>query len=300
MITSRRLALLLLLPWIALTARAQSLEEIRKDFDAGNYRPALQKISSALATSGYTLPKEQTYELLMLRGESLLRIKERTYAIDAFNAAMRAAPDFGRAAQAKANAVIITRSQGSLYKPADGDEPINIVAPASRKVAMKTAFADGLRRETPRLKAALEGKQLPPMLELVPVLGDLYVLEYASTGATKKTSEILKGFGEHARSLMNAELDRVSHRIQSLGMLANSTVSTNYGWGFDVDRRGLWTPERNELEDLIAYVERIRQAALKGRQIANSFGAKGENWDPVIADADGVLDQANDLWQHRY
>jgi hypothetical protein len=138
------------------------------------------------------------------------------------------------------------------------------------------------------------------MLELVPVLGDLYVLEYASTGETKKTSQILKGFGEHARSLMTSELDRVSRRIQSLAMLANSTLSTNYGWGVDIDRRGLWTPERKELEELIAYVERIRQAALKGRQIANSFGATGESWDPLIADADAVLDQGNDLWQHRY
>jgi tetratricopeptide (TPR) repeat protein len=281
-------------------AGAQSLDEIRKDFDAGNYRPALQKISSALATTGYTMPKEQTYELLMLRGESLLRIKERTYAIDAFNAAVRTAPDITRAAQAKADAVIITRSQGSLYRPADGGEPVNIVPPDSRKLAMQAAFSDGLRRDTPRLKAALEGKELPPMLDLVPALVDLYVLEYASTGEPRKTLQILKGFGEHARALMNAELDRLARRIQGLGMLANSTVSSNYGWGSDLDRRGLWTPERNELRDLIAYIDRIRQAALKGRQIATSFGATGENWDPVIADADNVLEQANELWQHRY
>jgi hypothetical protein len=287
----------------ALPAPSPAVAEAQKAFDAGDYRGVLQKSSQAMSLRESPLPAADRYALLMLRGESLLRLKERTYAIDAFEAASRAAgrEQIKPAALAKADAQIISRSQGSVYRPANGGDGIDIVNPASRQKAMKAAFDDGMAEKLPAIKSALEGTQLPPMLALVPALGDLYVLESAATGGDpKKTTEILKSFGAHARALMGTELARVDKRIDNLSDLANSLISSDGVWASQIDRRGLWTPERNELSDLIDYTKQIRQAAQRGRQIALTFGVSGENWDPVIAEAGTVLDHGEELWNHRY
>jgi len=286
----------------SLAARGQTLEDSQKAYDAGDYRASLLAIAKAMSLKQSPLPPQQQYTLLMLKGESLLHLGDRTYAIDAFNAASRAAGathDYKNAALAKANAVLIQRSQGPVYRP-PGQDGINIVNAASRTKAMGAAYDDLLAQYTNKFKAVLEGDSLPPMLALVPTLGDLYVLETAATGEAKKTTEILKSFGQHARSLMEKELAREDRRVDELTSLANSLIGSDFVVGSTIDRRGLWTPERNELEDIIQYVQKIQKAAQKGRQIAMSFGFTGENWDGIIAQAGDVLDQAQQLWDHRY
>src|SRR5689334_12528344 len=65
--------------------------EVQNAFDAGDYRDVLKRSSKAMALREAPLPAQDRYALLMLRGEALLRLKERTYAVDAFEAASRAA-----------------------------------------------------------------------------------------------------------------------------------------------------------------------------------------------------------------
>jgi hypothetical protein len=138
------------------------------------------------------------------------------------------------------------------------------------------------------------------MLELVPRLGDMFVLELTSQGQATQTTQILRAFGEHARSLMDAELRRIRRRVASLDELANSLIDVDRAWGSRLDRRGLHTPERGDLQDLTEYTERIRDAALHGRRITRSFGLKGEDWDPVLAEATDILDQARTTWERRF
>lgn len=295
--------ILTLLLVVSCSARAQSLADAQKAFDSGDYRAALKSIAQSLSLKQSPLPPDQQYNFLMLKGESLVHVGERTYAIDAFNAASRAAADahnIKNAALAKANAVLIQRSQGAVYKPAGDKDGINIVSSKSRPKAMQAAYDDLFAQYEDKFKAVLEGNSLPPMLQLVPTLGDLYVLESAATGEPKKTTEILKSFGLHARALMGKDLAREDHRVEQLSMLANSLIGNDFIIGTTLDRRGLWTPERRELEEIIDYVQKIQKAAQKGRQIAISFGFTGENWDGVIAQADDVLDRAQELWDHRY
>jgi len=298
----RHLFLAALLLGFSVSTSAQTIGDAQKAFDGGDYRGALKSIADALSLKQSPLPPDQQYALLMLKGESLLKLGERTYAIDAFNAASRAAAtrEIKNAAIAKANAVLIQRSQGAVYRPAGGKDTINIVNPATRKEAMRVAYDDLLAQYTNKFKAVLEGNSLPPMLALVPTLGDLYVLESAAEGDPKKTTEILKSFGLHARSLMEKELGRENRRVEDLSALANSLIGSDFVNGSTIDRRGLWTPERNELEEIIEYVQKIQKAAQKGRQIAISFGFTGENWDGIIAESGDVLDRAQELWDHRY
>jgi hypothetical protein len=281
------------------TTRAPS--EAQKAFDAGEYRQALRDISKGLSLTAPEPTPNEKYELLMLRGDSLLRLGERAYACDAFGAATDAAPDFSSAATAKATAVLITLSGGPAYRPTRGQgEPIPIAPPESRAKAMSAAFEDLRDRYMPAIRKALDGNTLPPLLELVPPLGDMFVLELTSRGQAIQTSQILRAFGEHARLLMERELLRIRGRVASLEQLANSLVEADRMWGSRLDRRGLRTSERTDLQELTEYAANIRDAALNGRRIARSFGLEGQDWDPVLAEADEVLDHARTTWDRRY
>jgi hypothetical protein len=138
------------------------------------------------------------------------------------------------------------------------------------------------------------------MLELVPTLGDMFVLELTSQGEANQTSQILRAFAEHARTLMDRELQRINRRVVALDELATSLVESDHAWGSRLDRRGLRTSERDDLLELIFYTERIRDAALHGRRIETSFGLEGKAWDSVLASAEEVLDQARTTWDRRF
>src|SRR5690242_8081363 len=60
--------------------------EVRRAFDSGDYRGSLRLASQVLSSTSATtttLSSEERYAVLMIRGESLLRLNERGYAIDA-------------------------------------------------------------------------------------------------------------------------------------------------------------------------------------------------------------------------
>jgi hypothetical protein len=282
-------------------ATSDAITEAHKTFNSGDYRQTLREISKGLSLTAPESVSDEKYQLLMFRGESLLRIGQWSLASDAFAAATNTAPDIREAATAKASAVLIRLSNGPLYQPTGGTgEPIPIVPPDLRKYAMRTAFTDLRERHMAANQKALEGDTLPPMLELVPPLGDMFVLEIASQGQATQTTGILCAFGEHARSLMDAELRRARRRVASLDELANSLIDADRIWGSRLDRRGLRSPERADLQELREYAGRIRDAALHGRRIVRSFGLEGEDWDPVIAEADEVLDLARTTWERRF
>jgi hypothetical protein len=285
----------------AAQAKADAVAEARKAFDTGAYRQALTEISKGLSVIAPEPTPDEKYQLLMLRGESLLRMGEWAYARDAFNTATNATTDLPKAARAKASAVLIVLAGGAVYQPAGGAaEPIPIVPQDARRRAMRAAFQDLRDRHMPAIQRALEDDTLPPMLELVPRLGDMFVLELTSQGEATQTSQILRAFGEHARKLMDKELRRIRSRVASLDELANSLVESDRTWGSRLDRRGLRTAERADLQELTEYTARIRNAALHGRRIVTSFGLEGEDWDSVLANADEVLDQARTTWERRF
>src|SRR5688572_12344043 len=76
---------------------SDAIAESQKAFDTGDYRGAQRVISKALSLAAPEPTPDQRYQLLMLRGECLLRLGERVYAHDAFDAATNATTDIPRA-----------------------------------------------------------------------------------------------------------------------------------------------------------------------------------------------------------
>src|SRR3954453_556803 len=110
------------------------------DFDKGDYKGCLGKISKLLTTGAYKSDSPERYDLLMLRGESLLRLKQKQPAQAAFEAAMkmmRKQEDVQRAAGATAMVALVKASTPALaYQQKKGGDAVDIIEPASRLKAM--------------------------------------------------------------------------------------------------------------------------------------------------------------------
>jgi hypothetical protein len=180
-------------------AAAPSVADAQADFAAGQYRDALQKISVLLAGKSAPPGSQERFDLLMLRGECMLRLKQSSLAADAFDAAARARRQQGdvkRLAEAKATAVLLSASRGLKFQPRGGGggggaEAIDVVAPEARRQAMAALLDERLAELTPRAAAAVEGTSLTPMMELLPAFADAYALELTATGDATRVTPML-------------------------------------------------------------------------------------------------------------
>ena len=90
------------------------VEEAQRYLEDGNYASCLHKISKQLASSNEARPgTAERYELLMLRGECLLRMRQPAPAGAAYEAAatcMKIRRDIARVATATAMAVLVKAS----------------------------------------------------------------------------------------------------------------------------------------------------------------------------------------------
>ena len=85
----------------AVGAQTTSIEDVRLDYGKGEHRAALQKANRLLASSLQEPPPSEKYELLMVRGECQLQLKDRLGAITSFKSAAKCAGDVAQLANAK-------------------------------------------------------------------------------------------------------------------------------------------------------------------------------------------------------
>jgi hypothetical protein len=262
-------------------ASAQTPDEMKKQMDAGQYREALRSIGEALSKRKAS-DDQARYQLLMMRGECQLQLDQRADAASAFESAAKSAGNIVDAAMARANVVLIRASAGSKYAPKSGGDAIDIKNAESRKQAYSTLRDDLLKANESKIQAAMHDNTLAPTMKILPTVLDIAYLEYASSGSAENTHTALKELGDHARSLMRAELNRLRRQANLAEDVSNSA---SYG-----GRRGLNTTERDGLQQSIDYVTQIAQTAREARRRARALGFDGSAWEPIIADADDLLE----------
>jgi hypothetical protein len=283
-------------------AAPASAEEARADFNSGDYQASLRKTSALLSSTPAKSNSPERYDLLMLRGESLLRLKQRAPAADAFAAAaavMKNRRDLPRAASATSLAVLAKAASPDLtYKPKkSGDRTgINIVEPSTRQQAMKALFEDMNAEVSPRIDKALQDNSLVSTQGLLGDVWEMYTVEFAATGEATSTAARLEELGGHARSLISDELDRLVSRLEQLKDLASEPT-----WVTQViSNRGLNTGERNEIRQMADYLVQIQRTVENGRRISRVLGKTGENWDSLLADCAVARDVAQQTYDRRY
>jgi hypothetical protein len=285
----------------ALAAPAGGVDDAKAAFDSGDYRACLKKVSSALSSNSVRRDSPERYDLLMLRGESLLRLKQRAAAVTAFEGAagiMKGRADVPRAAAATATAALVKASQDLAYQsrsPA-GAAGIDVVEPASRVRAMQAFFADLDAELSPRIEAALRDSSLVPTDQLLRKAWELYAVDTAAHGRASSTEAKLQQLGEHARSLIAAELERIITRLDQLNDLAGEPTWVAAGMSY----RGLRTAEREELRRAADNLVKIQRTVEGGRRISRALGRSGEQWDALLADCATARESAQEAYDRRY
>ena len=290
----------------AVLAAEPTIEQVQADYKAGSYQDALRKISLIISSPNSMVrpapASPERYDLLMLRGESALALKQRTLAIDSFNSAFRSArteQDIARPARAYALITLTKGSPGFKY-PAGGAKEggIDIVSPGSRTKAVGAMYEDRLKDIKPQVEKAMRDTSLVPIHKLLPALRELYALEVTATGKTAESEPLLKSLGGHARKLMTEEVARLNKRLDVLNDLASSPTITRSS--DSIGYRGLTSPERDELQEIADYLDKIAKAAQEGRAMAKRLGGDVAAWDAIIADVDEGREIAKQAYDRRY
>jgi hypothetical protein len=125
-----------------------------------------------------------------------------------------------------------------------------------------------------------------------------------ATGTDAQTRPVLMALGEKARNMISSELRSVDLRLQVIQGRANQLVSSGNAvvtasdgsaWFVQDTRLGLMPEDRESLRQLFPYLNDLGTAAVRGKQLAQLFGADGTAWDPLIAEADKVLQHAQQV-----
>ena len=283
----------------------QSIDDARSSFASGDYAGCLRAVSRLLSSNVAPARTAERYDLLLLRADSLLAMRQQSAAAEAYEAAanvLNEPRDLKQIAAAKAMAVLVRASPGLRYKSKTTDPGgIDIVDPATRKDAINALRADRRAALAPKMDKALNDNSVVPTEELLPVLWELYSLEYVATGDTRQTMADLVQLGEHARSLTAGELGRVGERLHYLRDLSQEPELSDgpHQW---VSYRGLNSNERGELQELADYLTKIQAGLARARRVSRLIGstAEEEKWNILLGDCAADCDVAEQAFARRY
>jgi hypothetical protein len=287
-------------PAQAPTPPKSATNDAHADFEAGDYAGCLRKISALLSSKSLKPDSPERYDLLMLRGECMLRLKQRQPAAQAFQAAasgMKARGDLPRVAAATALATLVKASPDLTYRPKGQPDRagIDVVEPASRRDAMEALFQDLKQKLAPDLDDAVQAKSLLPTNDLLPGAWELYTVEFAAQGNAASTETKLEELGGHARALIGDELSGLTTRLEQLRDLASEPTWVSQ----TISYRGLHTDEREELHRMADQLMKIQRTAENARRISRLLGRTGENWDTLLADCAVARDVAEQAYDRR-
>ena len=284
----------------ATTVRAESIsvDDVRADYDKGDYRAALQKTNKLFASSLQEPLPSDKYQLLMLRGECQLQLKDRLGAATSFKSAAKCAGDLDQLAAAKASALVIERSSMGKFTPRAGSakDAIDILPLESRRQAMAALQTELFSKSKADIDAALKATTLPPIEKVFVPLSNMFFLETAAKGNAGDTDKLMRELGQHTYQLMQTEVTRYSRIIEQLNQTANSSASGD-DWGGV--RRGLLSTERNDLKEGAAYLVKLRDRATEYRGIAAKLGGNEQKWDSLVLEINDTLADAEALYNDR-
>lgn len=304
------LSLVLGLSFTARSAHAQgdnplpTVEEIQALFDKGEFNETLKQLSRLLSLKGKAAQGMDRYTLLMLRGESHLRLKANSAATKALAEAAKAAPDDEAKAKARALSILIKRSKNLQFTPkvAAGGKAaasaIDITDLERRPDAFSALYEGERAAMKPALTAADKAKTLPPIAKAMKAAAELRDLELAATGKDDETARALDRLVQRAAKLMAKGLDDAARRTEAIAHRANQLIEvtepTNNGTRRRTLRRGLDSDESRELKNI---VETCRKVFESSKELAEGFGREDdiERFTDLQEQAEDVGRRAQDV-----
>jgi hypothetical protein len=269
-------------------------------YSQGNYPEVLKQISVVLAaksTSGY-----DQYDLLTLKGETLLRMKVDTGAADAFREAAKVAKGEDQASLARATDFLLRRSHNELYTPKQHDSkspttspaaPIPVVNSNSRKQAFQALFTDELAEKSHDIDSAKKATSLPPIVAIAPTLANLHDLEQAGAGKADKTVDLSKSVGDRAREMIKETTNQLTSQIDAMEKTANETTGdAEHGSHHYNKKRGMSSADIQNLHDIAGTCDQIVSAC---EQLGKALGPDGGDFVSTSQSAKEVKKRADEL-----
>jgi hypothetical protein len=283
-------------------AKPATLSDARDAFDQGQYPRALQLVTRVLAAKGEAAKGLDRYELLVLKGESHLRLKNSPAAAEAFDEAAKFAADEKTAALARAMGELVRRSKGSLYTPpaekgAPPPRPIDITDRSQRVAAFAAMFRESEPKVSAAAEAARRGVELPKMLEALRMLWDLRTLEVAATDGDAESKKLGAELAEKARYVMAravAQMGDTVSQIESSASQVYEDVRPAGGAAYaNSNVVGLGKDDIHTLRQIAADCDRIAGVAADLKSIAPSD--QGDALRALRDDAAAVASNAREV-----
>jgi hypothetical protein len=279
---------------------SDSPADLQALFNQEQYAQLLSKLNAALSAKTVDADKDTRYQLLMLKGEALLRTKVPDAAGDAFKAAALVGRDDQSIAVARGNAALIEHSSAEKYQPktkattgsAAGTlpAPIDIVEPLSRKFAFVALFTDLVTVAKPQVERAEKMTTLPPIMEVATQLADIRPVEIAGTGADTRSKQLLKQVGEHASTLMTTALKSVDSQVATMSKQAAARKGKERASGQNLSEV-LLPEDVSTLDNIAAQAEQISSSA---DTMQTTFG-DAQTFKSVQTSAKKTVDDVNKL-----
>jgi hypothetical protein len=270
-----------------------SMQELKQLFESKQWQPLLQKLSKALPLRGAAAQQYDRYELLTMKGEAHLNLKQGPAAVSAFEEASKIKDlDRQKLAVADATVLLVKRSPGMTYKrkspgaqPSGGDDDnkIDITDRDKRKEAFAALAADEQAALQPKAKAAAAGKSLRPIAEMLKSLDDLRNAEMAASGTseTPLAAALVAPLAKHAKELTDKELlnqkatvdkiERSANQIEEAGGVGRSRGS-NVRVGPDGRILGPAPGQPGNPRDPIIVEKRYKKRGLQGMDMQTLKG----------------------------
>jgi len=207
--------------------------EVRKEVDGAQYRDALKNILRILDLKGQPAAVYDRTEMLLLRGECQLQIRQIQAAQEALDAAVKEArgvngvpPNPENAGKALALSALITKSPSMMYTPKTrtgplAPKPINILDRTARPAAYKALFVDALADVETKVRALQLVQTMPPILDAAKSVAALRALEKAGTGDDAQSKVLAGDLTNHAAALLASSMGGMTSAADAIGAGAN-------------------------------------------------------------------------------
>jgi tetratricopeptide (TPR) repeat protein len=239
-------------------------EESQKSYDDGQYGRAIAQIQQALN------PKVQStdaarFELLMLKGETLLRMSRYAAAREAFGDAAEIATASNsetRAATARATQRLVIEVKGPaseqrLANKEGKARDVGLLDLEKREQALESLRDESRAVATRRTAAAHVATTLPTVLDALQLLAISYDLEMATgrTADARGDRATFEGLAGRARRMIREALTSMNANTSMISDSASTSVVTPDS--LRIGYRGLSKADRQDLEATIETCTRI-------------------------------------------
>jgi hypothetical protein len=265
--------------------------DVRELFEKGDYAQALRQATVALSAKGAAAAPDR-YELLVLKGESQLRLKNNKGAAEAFDEAAPCAKDDLEAALAMSMAELARRAKGQTYtappKKGEAAKTFDVTVREQRPAAFAAMFEESRPKVAAEARAARGSGKLPAMFDAYRTLRDLRALELAATGADTQAAAFAADLTERAAALMARAVNDMAKTVEAV------KTATLRAYDLSVQAKGGVTPDNlTLLRQVAGDCDRIVAVAADLRKVfpglaPDALRAVGADAAAVAAEARSV------------